>query len=186
MFISMQKINFITHFFLEILQRYCIILVIWVLLACLGILITYNSINLYKTSKFICTKNQLQLLLLSWVFAKILNTWLLWPWLAMPTEIESPLVSGFDVYLHAENQIHPSLLSRDTAMILQNCYSGYFGHAWLSPWIKSWWLSSWKSGSSFLKFCQDLANLSFWIFCACLTTPTKNKKINLKETLMFI
>ena len=52
-FIWRQKINFISHALLEILQRYANLF--WVLWGCL---VTHNqndSINLWKTSIFICT-----------------------------------------------------------------------------------------------------------------------------------
>ena len=42
------------------------------------------------------------------------------------------LAGKFDVCLHAKNQLSPSLLSGDIAMILQT-YFGCFGHAWLWP-----------------------------------------------------
>ena len=37
----------------------------------------------------------------------------------------------FDVYLQAKNQLHPSHFPWDIARILQICYFGYFGYAWL-------------------------------------------------------
>ena len=48
-----KKINFIPHVFTEILQRYGNFL-FWVLWACLDRYIQNDSINLYKTSIFIC------------------------------------------------------------------------------------------------------------------------------------
>ena len=48
-----KKINFIPHVFMEILQRYGNFL-FWVLWACLDRYIQNDSINLYKTSIFIC------------------------------------------------------------------------------------------------------------------------------------
>ena len=53
MFICRQKINFIPHALLEILQRYANFL-FWVLWACLVAHTQNDNINLYKTLMFIC------------------------------------------------------------------------------------------------------------------------------------
>ena len=53
MFICRQKINFISHALLEILQRYANFL-FWVLWTCLVAHTQNDSINLYKTLMFIC------------------------------------------------------------------------------------------------------------------------------------
>ena len=53
MFICRQKINFIPHALLEILQRYANFL-FWVLWTCLVAHTQNDSINLYKTLMFIC------------------------------------------------------------------------------------------------------------------------------------
>ena len=52
-FICRQKINFISHALLEILQRYANFL-FWVLWTCLVAHTQNDSINLYKTLMFIC------------------------------------------------------------------------------------------------------------------------------------
>ena len=52
-FICRQKINFISHPLLEILQRYANFL-FWVLWACLVAHTQNDNINLYKTLMFIC------------------------------------------------------------------------------------------------------------------------------------
>ena len=52
-FICRQKINFIPHALLEILQRYANFL-FWVLWTCLVAHTQNDSINLYKTLMFIC------------------------------------------------------------------------------------------------------------------------------------
>ena len=38
--------------------------------------------------------------------------------------------------------------------------------------------------TSFMKYYKDIANLLFWVFWACLDIHTKNKSINVKETLL--
>ena len=43
-----------------------------------------------------------------------------------------------------------------------------------------------SSLTSFLGYCKETTNLSFWVIWACLTTYTQNDSINLKKTLMFI
>ena len=43
------------------------------------------------------------------------------------------LVENFEDYLHAKNQIYPSLLFWKIAKILQACYFGYFGNDWPCP-----------------------------------------------------
>ena len=53
MFICRQKINYTLHVFLEILQRYCK-LVVWVLWACLDTHALSDTINLQKSFVFIC------------------------------------------------------------------------------------------------------------------------------------
>ena len=41
------------------------------------------------------------------------------------------LEKTFTVYQQAKNQFHCLGFPWDIAKVLQNCYSGYFGHAWL-------------------------------------------------------
>ena len=41
------------------------------------------------------------------------------------------LEKTFAVYQQAKNQLHCLGFPWDIAKVLQNCYSGYFGHAWL-------------------------------------------------------
>ena len=45
----------------------------------------------------------------------------------------------FDVYMQSKNQFHPSRFSCDIVKMLQTCYFGYYGHAWLHiPKVKIW------------------------------------------------
>ena len=73
MFISIQKINFIAHYFLETLWRYCIV----VILSTLGMPGCTHQTWQYQIFEYfevyLC-KNQLYLLLLSQDTAKILQT----------------------------------------------------------------------------------------------------------------
>ena len=85
----------------------------------------------------------------------------------------------------------------NNAKILQTCYFGYFGHDQPCPpkfiiptCRKVWYLSvcqkSTSSLPSFLRYCNDIANLLFWVLWACLAMATKNVDINLQKNLMFI
>ena len=71
MFLSMQNINFITQFFLEIFQRHCI-LVILSTLDMSGH--TYQQCDNTITVMLICAINQLHPSLLSWNTVKVLQT----------------------------------------------------------------------------------------------------------------
>ena len=81
--------------------------------------------------------------------------------------------------------------------ILQTCYFGYFGHDQPCPpkliiltcrkvWCLSACQKSTLSPPSFLRYCNDIANLLFWVLRACLAMATKNVDINLQKNLMFI
>ena len=110
-----KKSNYITHFFLEILQRYCIL----VILSTLDIVEPYpldmiNNINLQKILMLICTKNQFYPSLLSWDIAKIFQTSYFehfrCDWSCSP-KLMHHLAVKFDVYLHAKiNFIPPYIL----------------------------------------------------------------------------
>ena len=96
---------------------------------------------------------------------------------------------NLDVYQHAKDKLHRSLLSWDTAKKLHGCYFEYFRHAWLHPsdvtaptfWIL-WSLSQQKSTlslTSFSRYCRDFANLLFWVLWAKLAIFTKIDSIKL-------
>ena len=80
--------------------------------------------------------------------------------------------------MHAKNQLHLSFPFLDIAKVLQTCYFGYFGLAWL--WLvkamlpacrKCWCLSSCKKPYlpliSFLKYYKNIVNLLFWVLWTC-------------------
>ena len=54
---------------------------------------------------------------------------------------------------------------------------------------KLWCLSACKKWTefltSFLRYCKDIANLSFWVLWECLIMPINNDSITLYETLMY-
>ena len=89
----------------------------------------------------------------------------------------------FDVYLQAKNKLHPSCFPWDIAKILQTCYFGCFGHAWvctpkviLSTCRKLSCLSAVKKINLifkvFLKILQGYTNFLFWVFGhACYVYP---------------
>ena len=158
MLICMQKINFITQFFVKILQRNSK-LVFWVIWASLATHNWNGTRNLKKPLTFICRQTIkfilyvfLEILqrycklivtnprwyyqlvenfrlfsgkkvtsLLPRAFLKILQKyanflfWILWPCLVAHTQNDSfnQLVEDLDVYLHAKNKRHHSLLSWD-------------------------------------------------------------------------
>ena len=99
----------------------------------------------------------------------------------------STWIHGINLYdMHAKNQLHLSFPFLDIAKVLQTCYFGYFGPAWL--WLvkamlpacrKCWCLSSCKKPYlpliSFLKYYKNIVNLLFWVLWT-----------NLLKTLMFI
>ena len=90
MFISMQNTQFRTQFFLEIVQRYCI-LPIWGTLDMPGHSHKNDRLNLYKILALIHTNLTLSLtyfLRYRKDFEKLL-LWVIWLSLAMPTVINS-------------------------------------------------------------------------------------------------
>ena len=110
MFICMQNINFITHFFLQILQ---------------------------KNNKLLILDN----------LGIPGHTHLKW---------EYEFEEAFDSYLQ---KLHPLGFTWDIVKILQTCYFGYFGYAWLrtpkkikSTWKKRLCLSAGKKSTSSLMF----------------------------------
>ena len=141
MFICMQNINFITHFFLQILQ---------------------------KNNKLLILDN----------LGIPGHTHLKW---------EYQFEEAFDSYLQ---KLHPLGFTWDIAKILQTCYFGYFGYAWLrtpkkikSTWKKRLCLSADKKSTSSLMFCwryyKDMQTSLFWVLWACLGTQTENDSSNL-------
>ena len=91
MFISMRKINFITHLFPEILQRYCIV-ILNILGMPLIMPIKYDCINLSKTLTLICSKKSTSSFIFFLKYCKDfanLLFWVLWAWLALPTKTDS-------------------------------------------------------------------------------------------------
>ena len=116
--------------------------------------------------------------------------------LRMPKVLKSTC-RKVDVYLHAKNQLHISLLFWDIVKTWQTCYFANFGNAWLSPskiipsiYRKLSCLSACKKlTSSFtfsLRYYKDIANLLFWVLWACLAMHTHSDTINLKKNFTFI
>ena len=79
------------------------------------------------------------------------------------------------VYLQTKNQLHLSRFPSDIAKILQTCYFGYFGHAWLctptviqSTYRKLLRLSAGEKSTSFPSFfrryCKDMQTFYFGYF----------------------
>ena len=113
MFISRQKIKFILHIFLEILQRYLKLII-------LGTLGMYDyalcrqsdTSNLQKTFVFICRQ---KINFIAYGFLEILQRyanflfWVLWACLVW-AKWHYQLVANFDVYPHAKNKLDHSLL----------------------------------------------------------------------------
>ena len=103
-----------------------------------------------------------------------------------------PTSRNFDVYLHAENELHP-LTFWDIVKILQTCYFEYFRNAWSSSSIMivlpcQYFAQSIEINlqetfmfiymekinflsNFFLRYCEDIANLLFWELWECLTQP---------------
>ena len=121
MFIYMQKINLISNFFFEILERHCK----------LGILKTSrmldhphqnHSISLYQVFMLIYTQKKINFS--THFFLKILpgHTHL---------KRQYQFEETFHVYLQAKNLIHSSRFPWDIAKMLQTCFRD-FGNAWLN------------------------------------------------------
>ena len=147
MLIYMQKINFITYFFIKILQ-----------------------IN----SKPVILGN----------LGMAGHTHLKWYY---------QLEEIFDVYLQAKNQLYSSRFPWDIPMILQTCYFGYFGQAWLhTPKMivsSLFFICRRKSHfipHVFLAIMQRYAIFLFWVLWACPDTHTQDGKINLWKISMFL
>ena len=134
MFISMKIINFINRFFLEILQRHCIII-----LSILGI----NGHTCQKLFQFIencdahLQKKPTSPLTSSLKYCKDfanLLFWVIWASMAISNKING--INLWDCLMFIcmqKNQLHPSFHFWDIAKILQTFYFGYFVHAWLRP-----------------------------------------------------
>ena len=98
------------------------------------------------------------------------------------------LVENFRVYLQTKIQLHPLRFGWDIAKLFQTYYFGYFGHVWLrtprvilSTCRKLLSLSACKNlTSSFtfsMRYCKDIVNLLFWVFCTCLAAQSQNDSI---------
>ena len=102
----------------------------------------------------------------------------------------------FYVYLQGNNQLHPSRFPWDIAKMLQTCYCGYFGYAWLHTPKKIlptnekvFCLSAGKKSTSspmFLKEILHIYGYLFWILWACLATHTQNDSFTSYKTSIFI
>ena len=146
MLICLQKINFITQFFLEINSKL-------VILGNLGIP-GHTYLNWYQ------------------------------------------FIETFNVYLQAKNQLHPSRFPWDIARILQTCYFGYLGHAWLrtprvtlSTCRKLSCFSAGKKSYSSSTFFSKIAKICKLIIFGISCMPGyahPNDSINLQKTSMFI
>ena len=80
------------------------------------------------------------------------------------------LAGNFDVYLHAKNQVYPSLLSWNLAKIMWTCFFGYSGHAWSRPpqttvptRRKLWCLSKYKKSTWSLTYFLRYKNPVIWL-----------------------
>ena len=96
-------------------------LLLWVLWACLATTIKNTLWRLLHVKK-----SNITIRYHTWYFAT----------LYMPghthQKLQDQLVGNFDVYLHANNKLNFSILSWDTAKMMQT-YFGYSGHVWPRP-----------------------------------------------------
>ena len=121
MFICMQKINFITHFFI-ILSN----------LVMPGHTHLNESMNLKKLLTSTCRQKNNSVLQ---VFFDILQSfanlffWILWGCLA--THTQSDLVENFLCLSAGKKSTSPSMLLWSYCNDMQTSNFGYFGHAWL-------------------------------------------------------
>ena len=96
------------------------------------------------------------------------------------------LEENFGVYLHASNQIHPSLLSWDIKEILQQtCYFDKFEDAWPKPTKMTVSVCRKLRCLSSCKKSTSTFTSSLWLLWTCLSRHTKNYSITLSKTLMF-
>ena len=126
MLICMQKINFITQFFLKILQRNSK-LVFWVIWASLATHTWNGNRNLKKPFTVIC-RQKIKFILHAFLeilqrYCKLIVTNPKWYY---------QLVENFLVYFQAKKQLHSSpVLFWRYCKNMQTSYFGYFGRVWL-------------------------------------------------------
>ena len=120
MLICMQKINFITNFFLKILQRNSKIAT-WVIWAWLATHNQNDSINLKKALTFICWQ---KINFILCIFLEILQRYcklVILGFLGMPgyphTKWYHKLIENIPAYLQAKNQLHALHFSGDIGKI---------------------------------------------------------------------
>ena len=81
-----------------------------------------------------------------------------------------PICRNFDLYLHAKNELNPSLLFWDVAKVLQTWYLEYFDNAWsypsimiVSPCRKLWCPKCWNQlAGNFDIYMHAKNQLPFW------------------------
>ena len=110
MFVCKQKINFHLHVFLEILQRYCNL----VILSTLDMVEYPHPKRYYQIVENFCVylllKNQFHFPCFSGDIAKMCK-YLIWVlWACLVTHIKNDIIN-FDAYPHTFNKLHHSLLS---------------------------------------------------------------------------
>ena len=134
MLICIQKINFITHFFLKILKRNNKLVI-------LGNLGMHGNIHLnwqYQFEKtfnvYLQAKNQLRPSGFPWDVAKILQT-SYFGYFGLPGYPHSKwyyqVLEDFHIYLQAKNELHPHVFLEILQRYMQTSYFVYLGHAWL-------------------------------------------------------
>ena len=176
--------------------RYCK-LVILCILGRLATPVKKDSINLLKILMFPCMQkiNCISNFALE-ISERYKFFWILETGLAKYIKTIKKVVStcrNLDVYQHAKNQLHFSLLSSEILEILHSCYFEYFQDAWLHPsdvavptfWIL-WSLSLKKSTlslTSFLRYCKDFVNLLFRVLWERLAILTNIDSINFQKGL---
>ena len=122
-FICKQTINFTVHFFLEILKRYCKFVVLGTL--------SIPDHNHQKWQYLFLDKCFIFMQKIKFIFHVFLKIFQghckLVPLGTLDMPDHTHQNRNFDDYLHAHNQLQPSLLSKDIVMLMQSCYFGYFG-----------------------------------------------------------
>ena len=160
--------------------RYCKLVILGIL-GRLATPVKKDSINLLKTLMFPCMQK-----------INCIPNFGTWTGLAKHIKTikrQYQLAENLDVYQHAKNKLHRSLLSWDITKILARCYFEYLRHAWLHPsdmtvpafWIL-WSLSLQKSTlyvTFFSRYCKNFANLLFRVLWARLIIFTNIDSINL-------
>ena len=153
MLIYMQKVNFITHFFLKILQRNSKL----VILGNLGmpghthLKWEYEFEEIFDA--YLQAKNQLHSSCFPWDISKILQTFCFGyfrqAWLHKPKMILWPCRNALVFICRKKNNFIPHVFL-ETLQGCANSYFGYFEHAWI------------RTPKMIISTCRK-----FWCFSAC-------------------